>query len=145
MTKKIVLLITAITFSVGMGSCGNSKQNKTEAEANLQGSSANDANSDYSKTTEPEVKKIPVYMWECRHCGQRVKGIKEPSTMYCPADTYHSWTKVSETGYTTADATHVYLWECKYCGEQLEGTSMPNTNHCPAGTYHMWIKKSQVE
>lgn len=65
--------------------------------------------------------------------------------MYCPADTYHSWTKVSETGYTTADATHVYLWECKYCGEQLEGTSMPNTNHCPADTYHMWIKKSQVE
>lgn len=144
MAKKMILLLMVVAV-LGVVSCGNSKQDKTKEEVNRQLASTKNIKPDNSKTSEPAVKKIPVYMWECHRCGQRVKGTEQPSTMYCPTDTYHSWTKISETGYTTSDATPVYLWECRHCGEQVEGTSMPGTNHCPVDTYHSWIKKSRIE
>lgn len=143
MAKRIILLI-AVAFSLGMVSCDNSKQSKTKDETK-QVSSQKKVESESTTTSEPKVEKIPVYMWECHRCGQRVKGIEQPNTRFCPTDTYHSWSRISETGYTTSDATPVYLWVCSRCGELVEGTSMPDTNHCPVDTYHSWNRMSQVE
>lgn len=85
MTKNAIPLILAVDIATASSATDSGQKRASKprkAKATVQTSAA-------------KVVETPVYLWECRHCGEQVEGMSMPSTNHCHSDTYHSWVRKS--------------------------------------------------
>ncbi len=87
--RTSLMTFVCVFIAVLCSSCGNSGDKQT-----AKGEAKPKAVVQASQTAEADGT-IPVYLWECHYCGMQVEGIDKPTTLYCPENTYHLWTKMS--------------------------------------------------
>lgn len=73
-----------------------------------------------------------VRNWNCKKCGTVIQAADKPSSMGCPAGSFHTWYDLGETGQTT--------YQCQNCAIQVKSSRQPASIGCPEADFHRWRK-----
>jgi uncharacterized protein YgiM (DUF1202 family) len=79
---------------------------------------------------EEEMKYVPKYWYQCRHCQVAVRRESEPNSMGCFNAPDHNWTEIAEYG--------KQRYFCTKCQLAINTKGVPIGADCPQGDGHAW-------